>query len=251
MPGAVWVGEQGHIPMDRYDIVCLHTIVGRAPAHAAHFSVAGNGRIFQSRDTRFRSAANLNGNHRIIAVENEDMGDAFPRWNTNDGHAVPGFTDAQIQSNAEILAWAHEEHGVPLQLCPNSLPTSRGLAYHRQGIDGAFGPFDFPGRVSGGEVWTEHQGKVCPGDRRIAARPTILDLAKGHRGEEDDMTPEQAKTLEQAAANAKRAARDADRAVRRGQINTRLLRAIQTGDDSHTAEILAAIDELDNEEATS
>jgi hypothetical protein len=51
--------------------------------------------------------------------------------------------------------------------CPDSKPFSRGIAYHRQGIDGNFGPFQFPGRVSGGEVWTETFGKVCPGDRRI------------------------------------------------------------------------------------
>jgi hypothetical protein len=90
---------------------------------------------------------------------------------------VPAFTQAQVMANAKILAWAHETHGVPLQLCPNSRPTSRGLAYHRQGIDGNFGSFRFPGRVPGGEVWSESFGKVCPGDRRIAARDQILARA--------------------------------------------------------------------------
>src|SRR5690606_5963469 len=74
MPGARWQGEHGSRRMDRYDIVCVHTIVGYAPAHAAHFSVKANGEILQSRDTAFRSAANLNGNHRVIAIENEDHG---------------------------------------------------------------------------------------------------------------------------------------------------------------------------------
>jgi N-acetylmuramoyl-L-alanine amidase len=176
MPGAVWLGEHSpRTPMTAYDIVCVHTIVGYAPAHAAHFSVKASGRILQSRDTAYRSAANLEGNHRVIAIENEDHGDAFGVWS---GSNVPALTDAQVESNAEILAWAHETHGVPLQLCPNSRPGSRGLAYHRQGCDGNFTD-GFPGRVDGGETWTEHFGKVCPGRNRIAQLPAILERAQG------------------------------------------------------------------------
>ncbi len=169
--------------MDRYDIVCVHTIVGFAPAHAAHFSVKADGTILQSRDTRWRSAANLDGNPRVIAIENEDHGPAFPPWTGSD---VPPLTDAQVEANAAILRWAHETHGIPLQLCPDSRSTSRGLAYHRQGIDGDFATFRFPGRVAGGEVWTTSPGKVCPGDRRIAQLPEILRIAQG-----DDVTPEE------------------------------------------------------------
>src|SRR5690606_39608729 len=107
MPGARWVGpHHDNGRMSRFDIVCIHTIVGRAPAHAAHFSTDGAGNIYQSRDTAYRSAANLNGNHRIIAIENEDMGPHFPKWSTGDGHAVPAFTDAQLRS---------EEHTSELQ----------------------------------------------------------------------------------------------------------------------------------------
>src|SRR5690606_22061452 len=181
--GARWVGEHGSRLMERYDIVCVHTIVGYAPAHAAHFSVRWNGEILQSRDTKYRSAANLDGNHRISAIESEDHGPAFggvpklPEW-------VP-LTPAQVAANAKILRWVHETHGVPLQLCPDSRPTSRGLAYHRQGIDGNFNPptYKYPGRVPGGETWTEHRGKVCPTDARIAQIPEILRLARG----DDDM----------------------------------------------------------------
>ena len=181
MPDANWIGEASpKNPMTAYDIVCVHTIVGYAPAPAAHFSVAADGKIYQSRDTVYMSAANLHGNPRVIAIENEDHGDAFGNWS---GNTVPPLTDAQVQANAKILRWAHEEHGIPLQLCPDSRPGSRGLAYHRQGIDGNFDTFRFPGRVDGGEIWTEHFGKVCPGDNRIAQLPDILRLAKG----DDDM----------------------------------------------------------------
>jgi hypothetical protein len=176
MPGTIW--QEEHSPrrrMTRYDVVCVHTIVGFAPAHAAHFSVKADGTILQSRDTKYQSAGNLDGNPRVIVIENEDTGGPFKKWT---GNNVPPLTDAQVEANAKILAWAHKEHGVPLKLCPNSRPTSRGLAYHRQGIDGNFGSFRFPGRVSGGEVWTEHRGKVCPGDNRIAQVPEILKRAK-------------------------------------------------------------------------
>jgi hypothetical protein len=178
MPGAQWLGEHSPgTPMSRYDIVCIHTIVGHPPAHAAHFSTEASGHIYQSRDTKFRSAANLEGNHRVIAIENEDMGAPFPEWG-GDGRKVPPLTDEQVTACAEILAWAHKTHGVPLQLCPDSRPGSRGLAYHRQGIDGNFGPFRFGGRVAGGETWTLSPGKVCPGDARIAQLPEILVRAR-------------------------------------------------------------------------
>jgi hypothetical protein len=161
--------------MSRHDIVCVHTIVGYAPAHAAHFSVRGDGTILQSRDTVYKSGANLEGNHRVIAIENEDHGPHFPSWS---GSNVPALTPAQVLANAQILRWAHETHGVPLQLCPNSLPSSRGLAYHRQGIDGNFTD-GYPGRVPGGETWTLSYGKVCPGARRISQLPDILAAAGG------------------------------------------------------------------------
>jgi hypothetical protein len=167
MPGAKWLGE--HSPrrlMSRYDIVCVHTIVGYAPAHAAHFSVKKDGTILQSRDTKYRSAANLDGNHRVIAIENEDAAQDVP------------LSPEQVVSNARILAWVHKTHGTPLQMAPNSRPTSRGLAYHRQGVDGNFGGYDYPGRVSGGEKWSSSFGKVCPRDKRIAQLPEILRRAK-------------------------------------------------------------------------
>ncbi len=193
MPGAVWQGEHGSRAMSRYDIVCLHTIVGFAPAHAAHFSVRADGTILQSRDTQFRSGANLEGNPRVIAIENEDHGSAFGAWNTADGHAVPDFTPQQIEANAKICAWVHQTHGVPLVACPDSQATSRGVGYHRQGIDGNFlaEGYAYPGRVPGGEVWTTSPGKVCPGDRRISRRPQIIARAIAIAGGDEDMTPEE------------------------------------------------------------
>lgn len=200
MPDARWLGEHSpRRPMARYDIVCVHTIVGFAPAHAAHFSVQGDGTILQSRDTRYQSGANLNGNRRVIAIENEDHGPSFGDWNTGNGHAVPELTLEQVESNAQILAWANRVHGIPLRLCPNSRPTSRGLAYHRQGITGDFSDYAYPGRVSGGELWSSSGGKVCPGDRKITQRHEILAIATAI-AHGDDMTKLSAEAIAQIRA---------------------------------------------------
>lgn len=200
MPQAEWLGEHapvqqggGRLSMTRYDIVCVHTIVGHAPAHAAHFSTDGDGTIMQSRDTKYRSGANLEGNHRVISIENEDHGPFFKTWT---GSNVPALTAPQVESIAKILAWAHKTHGVPLQLCPNSRPGSRGLAFHRQGIDGNFSN----GRVEGGEHWSTSGGKVCPGDNRIKQIPAILKRAKELVNGDDDMNELGPKALAQIRA---------------------------------------------------
>lgn len=195
MPGAEWVGPHHNGLMSRYDIVCLHTIVGNPPAHAAHFSTRADGHIYQSRDTKHRSAANLHGNHRIIAIENDDHGPEFGPWNVNDGHAVPPFTEQQIESIAKICAWAYQTHGIPLVTCPDSKPGSRGIAFHRQGIDGNWAGYAYGGRVPGGEVWTSSRGKVCPGDRRISQISRIITRARQIAGLEQPREDPQVKNL--------------------------------------------------------
>lgn len=236
MPGALWHGERSpKILMDRYDIVCVHTIVGFAPAHAAHFSVFGDGTIVQSRDTRYRSAANLNGNHRVIAIENEDHGSpAFPAWTGSD---VPPLTDAQVEADARILAWAHTEHGVPLQLCPDSRPSSKGLAYHRQGIDGNFGSFRFPGRVPSGENWSSSFGKVCPGDDRIEQRTDILRIAQSLG---DDMFSDKDRALLQEIAATQEESMDRDR-DRMTRVMARLAKILEESKDDATRKKIAAL----------
>lgn len=171
MSEAKWLGEHGSLPMDRYDVVCVHTIVGHDPALAAHFSTGNEGLISQARDTKFQSAANWQGNHRVIAIENEDTP---PGW-SND----LDFTKPQIKAIAEIIVWCYKTHGIPIVPCPDSRPGSRGVAYHRQGIDGNFGSFEYGGRIPGGEVWSKAYGKMCPGDRRIKTLlEVIIPMAK-------------------------------------------------------------------------
>lgn len=190
MPGVQFLGIADNGVMSAHDIVCIHTIVGyQSGGNAAHFTTGASGKIVQARDTKYRSAANLNGNYRVVAIENEDHGAAYGSWS---GSAVPRFTAEQAEAIAKILVWAHRTHGIPLSLVPDSKPGRRGIAYHRQGCD--------PYRVAGGELWSSAYGKVCPGDRRIAQLineiiPRARALASGTTTE-DDMTSEQAATLD-------------------------------------------------------
>jgi hypothetical protein len=135
----------------------------------------------------------LNGNHRVIAIENEDHGGAFGGWS---GSNVPGFTAAQMESIAHILVFCYRAHGIPLVPCPDSRPGSRGIAWHRQGCDGNFAGYAYPGRVSGGELWSSSTGKICPGDRRISQLLNIIIprarvIAGLDKPPEDDMTPQE------------------------------------------------------------
>jgi len=262
MPGAEWVGpHHDNGEMQRYDVVCVHTIVGNPPAHAAHFSTRADGHIYQSRDTRFRSAANKDGNHRVIAIENDDWGSPFPAWNDSDGHAVPSFTSQQVEAVARICAWAHKTHGVPLVRCPDSRPGSRGVAYHRQGINGNFlaEGYRYPGRVTGGEVWTRFRGKVCPGDRRIAQLPQIIVRARQLAGlgggflvalsdaEQDDLYA-RVKRIETMLKNVEAFVEPLDDWTTRGQWLAKSVSAIRNAD---LPELETKVDQLltDNETA--
>ncbi len=167
--------------MRAYDVLVAHTIVGHDPAPAAHFSVGSAGELTQSRDTYYQSAACYTGNPRCLAVETEDTGEPFPLWSGND---VPAWTAAQCETLAELCAWAHQKHGIPLVLAPDSKPTSRGIAPHRWGIDGNWAGYAYGGRVPGGELWSTKYGKGCPGDRRIRQLieiviPRARELASG------------------------------------------------------------------------
>ncbi len=169
--------------MARHDIICLHTMVGslwgtdaffRSNGYGgaeSHFGVGYDGETLQWQDTTRQAEANLNGNHRIISIETADYGPGFGRWDTGDASAVPAWTPAQVERIAQIIAWACRTHGIPCELVPDSRPTRRGVAYHRQGVAGW-------GLVPGGEVWSSARGKVCPGNRRVAQVPLVVSRAR-------------------------------------------------------------------------
>jgi hypothetical protein len=180
MPGAIWKPLPGTSTtrIASYDILCWHTMVGsltgtdsyfraQAAGTNSHFGVGHDGTIYQWVDTTYRSGANLNGNYHIISVETADTGTGFTAWT---GSNVPAWTPAQLEANARIAAWVQKTHGIPLTLIPDAKPGRKGNAYHRLGVPGYM--------VAGAEQWSSAQGKVCPGDRRIAQIPALLSRAQ-------------------------------------------------------------------------
>lgn len=172
------------------DGVVIHTIVGYwSGGKAAHWTTDASGTIRQHRDTARQSVANLDGNPRWLAIENEDHGPAYGAWNTRDGHAVPGFTAPQREAIAHILAWVHAEHDVPLNVVPDTCRGRRGVAYHRQGISGDYSTYHYGGITPDCVRFSNQEGKVCPGDRRITELINdIIPRARALAGQEVDVS---------------------------------------------------------------
>lgn len=197
-------------PVDRYQSgyrkvpmtprrLILHTAVSNAtPSMHSYFNVSGratphfylgrDGELEQYIDTGYQSSANLNGNHDCITVESWDGYDTA-YWQPD----VPPWTDAQVEALARLAAWCYTTHGIPLVQLPSSRPGTRGVGWHRLGIDGNFPAGLLGGRVEGGERWSSATGKVCPGDDRI--RQTVNDIIPRAlallNGEEDMPTVEE------------------------------------------------------------
>lgn len=180
-PGAVTdrMRPEYRTPMTRYDAVVFHVAVSEAlyPSYApgthGHGYVRRNGVFAQQIDTKYRAGTCFQGNYRVLGIE------------TQGGVINPNgepWTDEQVETLARFAAWANEVHGIPLQLMTDSKPGTRGIGYHRLGIDGNWGAYAYGGRVSGGELWSKNRGKICPGDAKIAQIPQIIGRARALRG---------------------------------------------------------------------
>lgn len=116
---------------------------------SSHFGTGKDGELRQWVDTADRAWAQAAGNRDHLSVENE-------------GHGGDSLTSAQIEANAQVLAWAAKKYGFKLQLATST--SSQGLAYH----------------ALGGSAWGGHTS--CPGSKIIAQLPAILARAKAING---------------------------------------------------------------------
>ncbi|MFJ3826248.1 peptidoglycan-binding protein [Streptomyces nodosus] len=116
---------------------------------SSHFGTSRAGELCQWVDTADRAWAQAGGNRTWLSVENE-------------GRGGDSLTDAQIDRCAEVLAWAHKTHGVPIQLADGV--NGRGLGYH----------------AMGGSSWGGHTS--CPGSRVVAQLAEIVARAKNLAG---------------------------------------------------------------------
>jgi len=112
---------------------------------SAHFGTSRAGALRQWVDTADRAWAQAGGNRTWLSVENE-------------GKGGDSLTDAQLDRNAQVLAWAHTQYGVPLQVTDS--PDGRGLGYH----------------AMGGSSWGGHTS--CPGSHVVTQLPEVVSRAK-------------------------------------------------------------------------
>lgn len=159
--------------------VVLHVAVSEArfPSYGkglgAHFYVRKDGSVAQQIDTDIMGGHAKEGNSTLIGVETQG--------GMVNAQGEP-WTPAQEAALKRLLKWLYQTHGIPMQPMRDSRPTSRGVGYHRLGID--------PYRVPGGEVWSSSYGKICPGDAKIAQVSGLIgagvDVTPTPQ-EEDDM----------------------------------------------------------------
>ncbi|MFJ6137492.1 peptidoglycan-binding protein [Kitasatospora sp. NPDC092286] len=159
MPGAEWRPIPKNYTsggQEAVDGVVIHIMDGslsgsdswfRNPSAKAssHFGTGRDGQLWQWVDTRDRAWAQADGNRRWLSIENEGKG----------GNSL---TDAQINRCAAVLVWAHQVHGVPIQLTAST--GGRGLGWHGMG----------------GAAWGGHD--QCPGAKILAQLPEIVRRAQ-------------------------------------------------------------------------
>lgn len=110
---------------------------------SAHFGNPKTGGLVQWVDLDDRAWAEVNGNPYWISVENE-------------GYSGDALTPSQLENVAQLLAWAHNLYGVPLQVSDSTVP---GLTGHS----------------CGGAAWGGHY--QCPGQHILDQRPQIIGRA--------------------------------------------------------------------------
>lgn len=159
----------------------LYAMFSKPTAACSHFYVREDGTVEQYIDTDRYSAADLDGNDATISIETWDGYGRVP-W---PGGQPPAWTPAQVSALVALCRWICATHGIPVRLADNSKPgpSSRGISWHRLGIDGAFPalPDMRAGRLQrgGGMHYSSATGKVCPGDARIAQIPGIVAAISG------------------------------------------------------------------------
>ena len=189
-PGATWkpiTANKGRKALTVYNRVNLHVAVSEAASlHGyfnrpgipdSHFYVRKDGSIEQYVDTEWRAFADLDGNDATISIETQG--------GLTNSNAEP-WTDSQVDAIARIYAWAVKTHGIANKIATSSRPNieSRGLSWHRLGIDGNFPalPSILAGRNQrgGGMHYSKSRGKGCPGDTKIEQVTTIFRIAQDY-----------------------------------------------------------------------
>lgn len=187
-PGALYrpiTADKGRKRLTEHNRVNLHVAVSNGDSlygyfnksgiPDSHFYVRKSGVVEQYVDTDWQAFADLNGNDATISIETAGgvvNADSEP------------WTPEQLESLAQIYAWAVRTHGIAQKLATSSKlgDESKGLSWHRLGIDGNFPslPDIRAGRLQrgGGMVYSKSRGKICPGGGKIQQIPGIFARAQ-------------------------------------------------------------------------
>lgn len=172
LPGAIWqpINVAGRAARRKGRGLVGHVAVSSSknlvPGANAdwHFYLPKTGPAIQYIDMDLQCWATAAGNASLVAFESE--GGLGTEAQVN---AEP-WTDNQIEWAARILAHLNRTEGVPLEIMPDSRPTSRGFGTHRLGIN--------PWRVADGELWSSAYAKTCPGAAKHAQRIDVVNRAR-------------------------------------------------------------------------
>ncbi len=110
----------------------------------SHFYVRFDGTVEQYRDTAYQADANTMANDFAMSIETAGMGDGT-------------WTDAQLASLKDLIAWAHQVHGVPYRVPTAWNDPAGGVGWHNL----------FATQWAGGP-------RACPGPDRIGQIRNIL-----------------------------------------------------------------------------
>lgn len=142
---------------------------GRA---SSHFWVSYGGLVEQYVDTKLQAEADLDGNDATVSIETEG--------GTGSTADTEQWRPEQINALVALCTWIMNTHGIPKVQASSSKTdsSSKGLSWHRLGIDGNFPALPDiragRGQRGGGMKYSSSSGKLCPGGGKIQQIPGIL-----------------------------------------------------------------------------
>ncbi|KZM36073.1 N-acetylmuramoyl-L-alanine amidase [Oerskovia enterophila] len=177
--------DKGRSPLGAHNRVNLHVAVSEAASLFGFFNVGGqvDSHFYVRRDGTFEQYVNTDDN----AFADLEGNDATISIETQGGVTNPNtepWTPAQAERLAQLYAWCAVQHRIQVKLATSSAlgEPSRGLSWHRLGIDGDFPalPSILAGREQrgGGMYYSRSRGKLCPGDTKIGQIPAIFARAQ-------------------------------------------------------------------------
>lgn len=190
-PFATWhpLGRQTEPRIGTPEVVCEHTAVSPSlesllsyfdndgySGVGSHFGIGRDGRIWQFQRIDHQADANLQGNDRVVSIENADgYGEVW-----GPGDPVPDFTGPQLESNIRVVNWVCEEANIPKRLVKDTCEGTRGVGWHRMGVEGYMSDRSC-------ELWSSYAWKTCPGDAKIRSiKHELMPAVQGRSGGSDN-----------------------------------------------------------------